>query len=203
MPQPTIVIPRRIRKQKEINALALNDGKLMSTFQASYRLQDIQSIKLADYRQDYARNKSNSAKGGEWSIQEPKSPTAQSAPNVKSCYRDSYKFHDLKDVRETMSASTHYRKCHNGTQGENEFQLNEWFQYRMKKPQKDDPGKHYDILTGIELNRAPSGIYDPHRKANRVSFEKMNERNQGRNRNYNIISNQVEPARYCPTTGVE
>ncbi|RKO88322.1 hypothetical protein BDK51DRAFT_35053, partial [Blyttiomyces helicus] len=40
-----------------------------------------------------------------------------------------------------------------------------------------------------EVSRPPSGVYDPGRRANRISIDKINSRVQGADRDYNIISN--------------
>ncbi|KAJ3104114.1 hypothetical protein HDU96_009055 [Phlyctochytrium bullatum] len=136
-------------------------------------------------RVEYVKNKGKAGKGGEWWVHDENSTHF----TTSSCYRDSFKEHNYRALRQT---SLEVPVAGKGNMGkpfdENQFRQ-KWFQYRMRKPPTDDPGKHYDILTGKEIDRLPSGVFQPGKRAGRISIDKINEKQQGSDRKYNIISN--------------
>ncbi|KAJ3212653.1 hypothetical protein HDU67_003681 [Dinochytrium kinnereticum] len=136
-------------------------------------------------RAEYAKNKGKAGKGGEWWGHD------ESKFETNSCYRDSFKEHNYKLMRMTALEEKVAGKGNMGKPFDENQLRQKWFQYRMRKPPTDDPGKHYDILTGKEMERTPSGMYHPGRRAGRISIDKINAEQQGGGdrRNYNIISN--------------
>ncbi|KAJ3332869.1 hypothetical protein HDU76_012793 [Blyttiomyces sp. JEL0837] len=170
--------PLRIRKLRDMETTP--DGKLASTFQSSYLPHDVKSSRERE-RGEYVKNKGKAGKGGEWWGH------VESRFETSSCYRDSFKEHNYSTLRQR-------EKGRELTKDEEQNFRNQWFQYRMKKPPTDDPGKHYDILTGQELSRIPSGVHQPGRRVGRVSIDKLNAEKYGLERGndkrtYNIISN--------------
>ncbi|KAJ3193038.1 hypothetical protein HK101_005558 [Irineochytrium annulatum] len=178
MPDVTTKITLRSRRTRE-SCLA-KDGKLASTFQSSFMPHDVKASREAE-RGEYVKNKGKAGKGGEWWGH------VEDKFDTKSCYRESFKEHNYKVIRvSSLEVPTAGKGQLNRLSDEEQFRR-QWFQYRMKKPPADDIGKHYDILTGKEMVRAPTGVFQPGRSAGRVSIDKMNSEN-GR---YNIISNAL------------
>ncbi|KAI9332716.1 hypothetical protein DFJ73DRAFT_56108 [Zopfochytrium polystomum] len=172
------------------------DGKLTSTFRTSYMPHNVKSTREME-RQEYVKNKGKAGKGGEWWAH------GEAKFETSSCYRDSFRDVDFKLLRQ-RDRTANGRSGNGGGGGggaaagnaadENAQFREQWFQYRMRKPPRDDPGKFHDILTGQELPRMPSGAHQPGRRAGRVSIDKINAEKYGlergnEKRTYNIISN--------------
>ncbi|KAJ3203974.1 hypothetical protein HDU82_006163 [Entophlyctis luteolus] len=108
--------------------------------------------------------------------------------------------HNYKELRTTVFSrkTTHVPKVPNDKDFDKAFQK-QWYQYRMRKPQTDDSGRHYDILTveDITAGREHGAIVSPHRGyAGRISIDKLNAQKYGTTdgeRNFNIISNAPLP----------
>ncbi|KND02023.1 uncharacterized protein SPPG_02527 [Spizellomyces punctatus DAOM BR117] len=189
MPSERIYL--KSRQAREANAF--NDPILSSTTKASYKPLDVKTL-AKEERQEYQKNKGRARVAGEWWGQQIEKDA------TKTNYHDSYKQHNyaewLKSVatlpvagnksgtgNATKNSAT--EKVQTPAPSEQTDPLSVWFQHRVKKPVKEDPGKAFDILTGTPLNSIASD-----RRANRISFDKINAK-QARDRNYDIISNQI------------
>ncbi|KAI8806536.1 hypothetical protein BJ742DRAFT_870435 [Cladochytrium replicatum] len=154
------------------------------------RLREVKTFSKSK-REEYVSNKEKASRAGEWWGQ----PIEKGAL-VRSCYKESYPEHSTREILASYmmvpTAGTPNIRLNNPGGG---FSFPTWIQYRMKKQVVDD-SKHYDILTakyllgnkGKELVSKPSGIFDPNRRANRVSIDKINAK-LSVTRNYDIISN--------------
>ncbi|KAI8850494.1 hypothetical protein BC829DRAFT_388836, partial [Chytridium lagenaria] len=185
MSNPSPLRSRRYRDlspKRGLGKMETGEVKISSTFQASYMPHDVKTARELE-RVEYAKNKGKAGKGGEWWGHD------ENKFETNSCYRDSFKEHNYRLLRTNLEAPVAGK---GNTKPIDDTQFRQkWFQYRMRKPPTDDPGKHYDILTGKEIERTPAGVYAPGRRAGRVSIDKINnaEQQAGERRNYNIISN--------------
>ncbi|KAJ3416989.1 hypothetical protein HDV05_007471 [Chytridiales sp. JEL 0842] len=164
----------------ESESAETQDVSHTSTFKASYMPHDVKTARATE-RGEYVKNKGKAGKGGDWWGH------VETKFEANSCYRDSFKEHDYAQLRSGLSDAGRKSLTNAGAQKQTQqvdmanFR-NKWFEHRMRKPPADDPGKHYDILTGRELNRVPFQA----RRVARLSGSKMGEKEK---RNYNIISN--------------
>ncbi|KAJ3096667.1 hypothetical protein HDU97_005697 [Phlyctochytrium planicorne] len=137
----TMSNPSPLRSRRHHNGVELTpDGKIASTFQSSYMPHDVKASRDVE-KIEYAKNKGKAGKGGEWWGHD------ESKFETNSCYRDSFKEHNYRLLRMNnadgpVAGKGNIAKAFD----ENQFRT-KWFQYRMRKPPTDDPGKHYDILT--------------------------------------------------------
>ncbi|KAI8803135.1 hypothetical protein BJ742DRAFT_830638 [Cladochytrium replicatum] len=168
---------RRLREAKNVS-----EPVLASTFQVSYKVHDVKTFSKSK-REEYVSNKEKASRAGEWWGQ-----SIEKGALVRSCYKESYPEHSTREILASYmmipTAGTSNLPLNNPGGG---YNFPSWIQYRMKKQVVDD-SKHYDILTGKELVQKPSGVFDPNRRANRVSIDKLNAK-LSLTRNYDIISN--------------
>ncbi|KAJ3124460.1 hypothetical protein HK098_001134 [Nowakowskiella sp. JEL0407] len=182
-----------------------------STFQTSYKAHDVNDLRITE-RAEYRKNKGKATKCADWWGQ-----PGETLPLKKedaSCYRESFKQHSFEEIRQNFNVLPIAGKSNPSNNGASAFPNSNivnsspsdrhplgfqesWVQFRMKKPVSEDGGKHYDILTGQQLGRAPSGVYDPTKRANRVSIDKLNAKQAGADRNYDIISNKETIPRFA------
>ncbi|KAJ3283452.1 hypothetical protein HDU79_009073 [Rhizoclosmatium sp. JEL0117] len=137
---------------------------VVSTFQASF--QPHHTTRDAE-RSEYVKNKGRNGRGGDWWSQ-----SEAKVFETHSCYTDSFPQHNYALLRATGGID---KKHGGGASGDDQkgFQK-QWFNYRKRKPAKDDVGVHYDILTGREMGVAPPGVAGVRRGAGRVSIDKLN-----------------------------